>query len=282
MLHIWFPAQVVALAADRRQDGAYSVKLVQTETTPSMDGCTALMTGLTDLRVAENQTIASGAPVGVVSENSHMSISCQTINATHSLDGAALKAGKAILVPRAMAAPSPQTAPTPAPSVRLATPPAMQVQAGDLVRMNQVLRSLPQLGGAPKPVLDTKARKTQGYGIAVDTANNRAGLHQGIDLAARRGTPVHAPGPGVVRFAEQWGSYGKTVELELADGHSLRFSHLDEMNVEIGESIPAGHVVGTVGDDEFTTGPHLHLEYRYNGRTYDPEKVEGLNLTAPD
>jgi murein DD-endopeptidase MepM/ murein hydrolase activator NlpD/beta-lactamase regulating signal transducer with metallopeptidase domain len=278
MLHIWFPAQVVALQADKQQGGAYSIKLVQTETTSSMEGCTALMTGLTDLRVTEKQTIASGSPVGVVGEDSHMSISCQTINATHALDGAALRAGKGVVVPRATATPAPPAAP----SVRLAPLSATRVQAADLPRVNQALRSTPQLDGAPNRILETKARKTQGYGIAVDTANNRAGLHQGIDLAVRRGTPVHAPGAGVVKFAEQWGSYGKTVELELAGGHSLRFSHLDEVNVERGESIPAGHVVGKVGDDEFTTGPHLHLEYRYKSRAYDPEKVEGLNLTAPD
>jgi murein DD-endopeptidase MepM/ murein hydrolase activator NlpD len=48
-----------------------------------------------------------------------------------------------------------------------------------------------------------------------------------------------------------------------------------------GPSTFSGSAVGTVGDDEFTTGPHLHFEYRYKGRVYDPEKVEGLILTKP-
>ena len=41
-------------------------------------------------------------------------------------------------------------------------------------------------------------------------------------------------------------------------------------------------MIGTVGGEKPTTAQHLHLESRYKGRAYDPEKVEGLNLTAPD
>ncbi len=280
MLHIWFPAQVVALQPDKDQPGAYAIKLVQTEAIPSMEGCTARLTGMTDIRVTADQKIPAGAPVGVVGEDSHTTISCQTIKTISKVKKAdktdvdAAQLARAIERSRAVV--------VNAPRLRIGPLASIEVRAVELEPLNQLAGSSPKLEGAPHPVLATKARKTSGFGIVANLETGKTGLHEGVDLAARLGTPVHSPGPATVVFAADKGKYGNTIELKLENGHVLRFSHLEEMKVSAGETVQAGAVIGTVGDDEFTTGPHLHLEYRAGGRAVDPEKVEGLNLTAPD
>lgn len=101
--------------------------------------------------------------------------------------------------------------------------------------------------------------------------------HQGIDLFAAKGTPVVAPAPGtIVQVGEGWrrgfAGYGSIVVLRTLERPTrwLLFSHLDRVDVEEGDRVPAGEVLGTVGTSagtrtdpsrEFETSrPHLHFE----------------------
>ncbi len=106
-------------------------------------------------------------------------------------------------------------------------------------------------------------------------------MHDGIDIAASRGTAIHAPASGVVTFAGARGAYGNVVEMELGEGYKLSFSQLDTIKVKQGQSLPAGTVVGAMGSSgQYATGPHLHLEVRKDGQTVDPVSVNGLVLMA--
>ena len=95
--------------------------------------------------------------------------------------------------------------------------------------------------------------------------------HPGIDIGATLGSPVYAAGTGVV-FDAGWnrGGYGNQVILEHPDGKRTRYAHLSKINVEIGEPVAQGDVIGLIGSTGRSTGPHLHFEVMSGGKRLNP------------
>lgn len=97
--------------------------------------------------------------------------------------------------------------------------------------------------------------------------------HEGIDLAAPRGTAVVAPADAEVIASGQRGRAGNLVILLSADGeHELYFMHLERRLVSRGERVRAGQTIGTVGSTGNAAGttPHLHFEIRRADHPIDP------------
>jgi hypothetical protein len=88
----------------------------------------------------------------------------------------------------------------------------------------------------------------------------RSGVHKGIDIFARKGTPVVAPTYGVVLFRGEFELGGKVV-LALGPGWRLHyFAHLEDIAAVPGMAVAQGARLGTVGDSGNAAGkpPHLH------------------------
>jgi murein DD-endopeptidase MepM/ murein hydrolase activator NlpD len=117
--------------------------------------------------------------------------------------------------------------------------------------------------------LDGAPRITSRFGWrALSVAGNR--YHLGLDLGAPTGTPVRAVRPGEVVRTGWIGAYGYAVYLRHADGYETRYAHLSRIDVQVGERVDRGQTVGRVGSTGASTGPHLHLEVRLDGRALDP------------
>jgi murein DD-endopeptidase MepM/ murein hydrolase activator NlpD len=98
-----------------------------------------------------------------------------------------------------------------------------------------------------------------------------AGFHPGIDIPADAGTPVAAPGPGVVVAAGFVpDGYGKRVVIDHGGGVTTISAHLARVDVTFGQEVSRGDVVGLVGASGEATGPHLHFEVRVRGAAVDP------------
>ena len=98
--------------------------------------------------------------------------------------------------------------------------------------------------------------------------------HQGIDIPLKTGDPVHAAFSGRVRISEyNRGGYGNLVIVRHDNGLETYYGHLSERMVEPGEWVEAGTVIGLGGSTGRSTGPHLHFETRYYGRSFDPERL---------
>lgn len=95
-------------------------------------------------------------------------------------------------------------------------------------------------------------------------------FHAGVDLAARRGSPVWAAANGRVVFAGWRGGYGNAIVIRHDDGSETLYGHLDAMHVRAGMLVTAGSLIGAVGRTGLATGPHLHFERRRNGSAVDP------------
>lgn len=94
--------------------------------------------------------------------------------------------------------------------------------------------------------------------------------HQGIDLPYPTGTPVPAAFDGKVRISDYVGGYGNLVVIRHANGLETFYGHLSKRNVESGDWVSAGDIIGLGGSTGRSTGPHLHFETRYKGAAFDP------------
>lgn len=100
--------------------------------------------------------------------------------------------------------------------------------------------------------------------------------HLGIDIAAPTGTPVVAAAPGSVTLAEADLFFtGGTVILDHGHGISTVYSHLDAVEVEVGERLEQGERLGTVGATGRVTGPHLDWRVNWFQTRVDPARLVG-------
>ena len=113
--------------------------------------------------------------------------------------------------------------------------------------------------------------------------------HNSIDIAAKVGTPVKAIANGTVKIAQK--NYNKlcgtTLDIVYGDGFSSRFCHLSELDVNVGDTVTQGQVVGKSGGQPGadgagnSTGPHLHFTLMLNGKSVNPIDYIGKNVSDP-
>lgn len=95
--------------------------------------------------------------------------------------------------------------------------------------------------------------------------------HFGVDIAAAKGTPIHAPADGVVSLAEpDFYLTGGTTMLDHGHGVSTVYIHQDEVKVKPGDAVKRGDVIGLVGMKGRATGPHLHWGMNWFQMRLDP------------
>jgi hypothetical protein len=95
--------------------------------------------------------------------------------------------------------------------------------------------------------------------------------HEGVDIAAPEGTPIHAVQNGLVVYSDNaLTGYGNLVIVLHKDGSVALYAHCRETFVFPGQRVERGQVLGEVGHTGFAQGPHLHFEYRVNGFARDP------------
>ncbi|NWG45412.1 MAG: M23 family metallopeptidase [Alphaproteobacteria bacterium] len=136
----------------------------------------------------------------------------------------------------------------------------------DLDRLHMAISTMPLI----QPV-DTY-NLTSGMGMRTDPFTRRKAFHPGLDLAARRGTPVMAAAPGTVIWAEWRGAYGRLVEIDHGFGFRTRYGHLDKIDVKKGDIVDLRDRIGQVGSTGRSTGPHLHYEVWFDDELQNPLK----------
>lgn len=122
----------------------------------------------------------------------------------------------------------------------------------------------------------TPYRITSGFGKRSDPFTGKPAFHNGIDLAAPKGTRIKAVAAGVVKEVGFEVSYGNYVVIEHADGWRSLYAHMASILARKGSAVAAGAPVGTLGSTGRSTGPHLHLTLFYKGQARDPAPLLGL------
>jgi murein DD-endopeptidase MepM/ murein hydrolase activator NlpD len=117
------------------------------------------------------------------------------------------------------------------------------------------------------------SRMSSGFAMRFHPVHQTWRKHLGVDYAAPTGTPVRTVGDGVVEFAGWQNGYGNVIHVKHANDRSTVYAHLSRIDVKKGERIEQGARIGAVGTTGWSTGPHLHFEFRVNGAHQDPLRI---------
>ena len=95
--------------------------------------------------------------------------------------------------------------------------------------------------------------------------------HHGIDIGARRGTPIRAAGPGTVKFSG-WGptGYGLMIIIKHPGNLTTVYAHNSRNLVKKGSQVKRGQMIARVGKTGRATGPHVHFEVRNDTHAKNP------------
>lgn len=132
--------------------------------------------------------------------------------------------------------------------------------------------SLPSLNPVNYPYLSSS------YGWRRHPISGRSAMHEGLDFAAPKGTPIYAASGGVVVEARFHSGYGNMVEINHGNGVITRYAHASKLNVKPGDLVEKGQMIARVGSTGQSTGSHLHFEVRMAGHPLNP----ALFLAKPE
>lgn len=116
-------------------------------------------------------------------------------------------------------------------------------------------------------------RVTSGFSMRLHPIHKTWRAHNGVDYGAPTGTPVRTVAEGRVEFAGRMGGYGNVVQIDHGKGDTTLYAHLSRIDVHQGAIVERGQRIGAVGSTGWSTGPHLHFEFRERGVHRDPLEV---------
>ncbi len=128
-------------------------------------------------------------------------------------------------------------------------------------------------GGGSGWVRPNNGAHTSGYGprmVQCGSGYCASGFHEGVDLAAGCGAPIHAAHSGTVVVAGYSGGYGNYVKIDHGYGIGTGYGHQSSIAVGAGQYVRAGQVIGYEGNTGNSFGCHVHFEVYQNGYPVNP------------
>ena len=111
---------------------------------------------------------------------------------------------------------------------------------------------------------------TSNYGMRVHPISKNLSMHNGIDIAANKGTKIISAYDGVVMAAGYSNSYGYYIIISHNENVKTLYAHCDSIYAKEGQSVKRGETIAFVGSTGRSTGPHLHFEIRIGNQRIDP------------
>lgn len=117
---------------------------------------------------------------------------------------------------------------------------------------------------------------TSSYGYRSDPFTGERAFHNGVDIAAKSGTPIKTVCAGKIEISENSrDDYGRYIVINHG-GFKTVYAHCKTLIAKVGQQVSAGDVIATVGSTGRSTGPHLHFEVRIGDVRIDPTPFVNL------
>lgn len=143
-----------------------------------------------------------------------------------------------------------------------------------------MMASIPAI--VPISMKSEKTRVSSGFGYRMHPIYKRIKFHSGMDFSAPIGTPIYATGDGTVKYVGFEKGYGKHIEVEHGFNYKTLYGHMEDYNVQTGQKVKRGDIIGYVGNTGLSFGPHVHYEVRRNNAPIDPINFYFNDLTADE
>jgi murein DD-endopeptidase MepM/ murein hydrolase activator NlpD len=126
-------------------------------------------------------------------------------------------------------------------------------------------------------------RRSSRFGLRQHPIVGKQQHHKGVDLSAKRGTPIYAPADGVVEVVRRSkAGYGNLLKVRHAFGFSSLYAHLDDFKVKSGSFVHKGQLIAMSGNSGLSTAPHLHYEIHFLDRALNPQSFMDWDATNFD
>lgn len=119
-------------------------------------------------------------------------------------------------------------------------------------------------------MMPVEGRPGSPFGLRRWINGERRNSHSGMDIKVPEGRPVKAANNGRVALVGDFFFTGRAVFLDHGQGVYTMYFHLSKIDVEEGQKVSKGEVLGLVGMTGRATGPHLHWGVRLGGARVDP------------
>lgn len=124
------------------------------------------------------------------------------------------------------------------------------------------------------PIEKNHCSVISGFGTRYHPILHYRRMHTGVDLSAKKGTPIYATGDGVVEVAGRGDAtlsgYGITVLIDHGYGYKTLYGHMNDVKVRRGQKVKRGELLGHVGNTGLASGPHCHYEVWLGGKKVNP------------
>ena len=94
----------------------------------------------------------------------------------------------------------------------------------------------------------------------------------GIDVAAKKGSPIRAAGAGIVIMSDWTPDFGNVVVISHGQGFITYYAHAMRLLVNQGDKVRKGQLIALVGSSGKSSAPHLHFEVWQGDKPLDPER----------
>jgi murein DD-endopeptidase MepM/ murein hydrolase activator NlpD len=111
---------------------------------------------------------------------------------------------------------------------------------------------------------------TSPFGVRTSPTAGATTKHEGIDIAAKVGTPVLAALDGTIKSAGFSKAQGNYISIDHGNGLESVYKHLSSGTMQVGQKVNQGQIVAKSGNTGITTGPHLEFQLLRNGVAIDP------------
>lgn len=124
---------------------------------------------------------------------------------------------------------------------------------------------------SPFPGVEWNLHKSSRWGWRVHPISKEVKMHNGIDIAMPRGTPIYACHEGTIETGNNPEGLGRWIKIIKENGDYTLYGHLNTVSVYRGQTVNPGHLIGYVGSTGQSTGDHLHLEVYIDGKNHLPD-----------